>query len=172
MKKLIALSLLFILIFSAFIVLALFGSAQTTVETEITVQAPVSVALKTLQEQSPQSTWAKNIQIKKLFKNGKRFAVYHFGTRTVPVEETIVFQPQKNLIQTIQTDERPASLLGGIRNTIVARSLPDGSTVINWKLEYTLYSLSSRILNSFFIRPDIQHALNRHINDFATFLGN
>ena len=172
MKKLMALAILFILIFSAFIGLALFGSEKTLVEAEVTVQAPVSVVLKTLQEQSPQSAWARQIRITKLLKNGNRSALYHFGSHKLPVQESMLFQPQKNQIQTVQTDKKPASLLGHIRNTIVARSLPDGSTAISWKLEYTLFSLSSRLLNFYFIRPDVQHMLNRHLNDFAAFLGN
>jgi hypothetical protein len=172
MKKLMALSILFMLIFSAFIGLALFGSDKTFVEAEVTVQAPVSVVLKALQEQSPQSAWARQIRVTKLLKNGNRRTLYHFGSRQLPVNEVITFQPQKNIVLTVQTDERPASLLGNIRNTVVARSLPDGSTAINWKLEYTLFSLSSRLLNSFFIRPDIQHTLTRHLRDFAAFLGN
>ncbi len=172
MNKLIGFSILFIIIFSAFIGLALFGNDKTLVEAEVTVQAPASVVFKTLQEQSPQSGWAKQFRIIKALKNGTRRTVYHFASRHLPIEEKLLFQPKENRIQIIQTDQRPAALLGRISNSITARSLPDGSTAIHWKLEYTLFSLSSRLLNSFLIRPHIQQALNRQVNDFAAFLGN
>lgn len=171
MKILIVLSVLLSLLFASMIAWAVFTSPETILRSEITVQVPAPVVFKLI---SSPDAFLQKLSLIKDMKPGNtpdtRITTYRFGTRTRTITEKVRLEPALKQIYSEQTSGPPGALTGNIKNAITVKTLPDGAVSISWQLQYSSLSIGARLLNSIFIRPKIQQALDLDMEALQVYI--
>jgi hypothetical protein len=171
MKILIALSFLLSLLFASMIAWDIFTTSDTTLESEVTVQVPVPVVFKLLSNPDAFCQPSSMIQsIRQGTAPDLRITTYRFADKTRSIEEKVLLNPSQNRIQFKQNSAQPEALIGNLSNTITIKTLPDGAVSVTWQLQYKALSLGTRLLNSIFIRSQMQQALDRSVSALGTYI--
>ena len=171
MKILIALSFLLSLLFASMIAWAVFTGPETTLESEVTVQAPAPVVFKRLSNPAAfcqQSSIIQNIEQET--GTALRTTTYRFAGKIRRIEEKVTVNQSQNRIHFEQSRPQQGGLIGKIANTITLKTLPDGTVSVTWQLQYSTLSLGARLLNSLFIRTQIQQALRQSVSALGAYI--
>jgi len=171
MKILITLSVLLTLLFASMIAWAVFTNPETTLKSEVTVQAPAPVVFKLLSK--PEAYCQPSSMIKNIEQGAAsnlRTTTYQFAGKTRIIEENVLGNPTENRIYFEQNSPQPGAVIGNISNTITIKTLPDGAVSVTWQIHYSALSLGTRLLNSIFIRSQIQQALDRSVSALGTYI--
>ncbi len=171
MKFFIILSVLLTLFFASMIAWAVFTNPNTILESEVTVQVPAPVVFKLL---SNPDAFCQQSSIVQSVRQGAtpdlRTTTYRFADKTRSIEEKVSLNPSQNRIRFEQNSAQPGALIGNISNTIIIKTLPDGAVSVSWQLQYSAFSLGSRLLNSIFIKTKIRQALDRSVAALGVYI--
>ncbi len=142
-----------------FLVVLFSANSYTQLSSEITTEIPKPAAFKLLVKQLTGSTEIST---------SKKPLTVHFtywaGSQPLklPYRVQIDDTTYRITLTSLPTTNRLSALHQSLHH-IILKSLVDGSTNIQWKMEYRVKGWSPRLLNRFLWKPALKHFLNEKL---------
>lgn len=164
MKLLQILAILLVIFFAGVLTLALLTSPETSVEADITIGAPQAVIANIVNDVHHYPQWCPNILNSKALENEQhRQVTYQLDDERLALIENVQIEPTSKKVTFTQVQSDEKRLIQNLNQQIQLTGLPDGTTDVHWRVDYTIDFIFSRIINRFTIKPKFESALNANL---------
>lgn len=172
MKSTITISLALLTLIAVLAAYAIFSSPDSHCRAEIIVEVPLPVVQKDLVELNSYPQWSPLIKVLRTSSDGSAYRiVYSFGGFESENRVHLRTGSAPLVLQIVPAPGGKKSLLGNFMHRVRIARLADGSTSINWSIDYQAHSFGARILNPIYFHPMLQSALERHLKAFGQRAG-
>ena len=163
MKLFTILSSILLLLFSSFLILGVISGSETSIKISVSIEAPQVVIYRVLQDFDNYHQWCSNIRKSNYNPDtNTRETIYVINDRPITINEKVQAIQSENIVLFTQAEEVKRSYLENFSNEIRLYELPDGTTEVIWQARYTVRPMTSKILNSLFLKSSIKNMLMRN----------
>ncbi len=171
MKSALIASIILILLVTVVFLYGIIAPDHITLQQEISVEAPEPAVYNLLTSFADYKSWSPVVELSHFSDKEKtRRVCYHINSHKMSLTESCMSFPDAHTIQFVQTDSLPSATLFNINQHVVLKALADGSTTVQWSLEYNHHSLTGRILDRWFVQPKMRRFLSAHLQGLKNYL--
>jgi len=137
----------------------------------VTIEAPQAVVLRTLIDFNQYHEWCPNISKSGYNPDSRiRETTYLFGDKTVDVSEKIQMIESEKIILFSELIDKKRGYMSDVVNEIRFQENADGTTNVNWAMHYNLEPMLSKIINLFFMKPDLHSMLEENLTSLKLLI--
>ncbi len=163
-----------IILLTALMALFLAGvwTAETSsIKSEANVNAPKAVAYHALADVQDYSKWCTIFTSNLPGKSKQYQKIYHINDHRLILKEAMILYPEEHRIIFHQVNPvKQQRILSDFKQTITMKQLADGTTQIQWQIEYRITPLMSRIADRLWIQPAFESVLKRQMKAYKDYL--
>ena len=156
---------LLLLVALAFVVYGIILGKHTLIRESLIIEAPVDVVWNNVHNFDEHSKWMKGLSPLYNYKHSARQIRYNIGDRTLMVNQQVRTRENAYSIDFIRIGHERYGEIENLNGSISLHSLADGTTELTWIIDYTLDTISPRVINALFVRPKLKRLI--HINALA-----
>jgi len=158
MKLFTILSSILLIFFSSFLILGVISGSETSIRASTAIEAPQVVVYRVLLDFGNYHQWCSNISKSEFdIDSRSRETTYINRDKFVKINEKVQAVPSENVVLFTQADEVKSSYLENFSIEIRLSESPDGTTEVIWQARYTVRPMTSKILNSLFLKSSIKN---------------
>ena len=164
-------AILLTLLFTAILIEGVIRGTGTEENALINIEAPLAVVFNTLIDIDNYALWNTFSSAKKgSSQTVSRLVDYKIGQKIIRVNEKFSVSPDKNHFQFTPVDSLPNSFITLFRNTVILKSLPDGTTQVTWQTQYAVSTIIGNIFNRVYVQAALKKALIKNLQSLKSFI--
>jgi len=146
--------------------------SEIKIDEKIIIEAPNAVVWNIVSNFEEHHKWQKSIHTLNNYNNSARQISYNLDDRTIMVNQQIRIRKNANTIDFIQIGNEEFTQLRNFGGQIVLTSLADGGTEVMWVMTYSAESVTLKLLNYFYIEPQLRLLMLKNLRSLKSFVEN
>lgn len=156
--------------FTALFILGLTLSDTTEISETIIVEAPRTVVWNALANSNEEHKWLNSMDVLYNYNESARQIRYLFEDKTLLINQQVRLRESAFTIDYFQIGKEKYTEFQDFSGQIMVTSLADGSSEVKWKISYTTYTISQRLINRFSLVSKISNLIKRNLHSFKNFI--
>jgi len=171
MKSALIASIILIILVTVVFLYGIITPEHLVLRQEVSVEAPEPAVYNLLTSFADYASWSPVCEVLRYSDKQKTRSVrYLINSRRLLITESCMTFPETHTIQMVQIDSLPTATIYKFNQHVALNSQADGSTTIQWSLEYDHHTLMGRILDRWFVRPAMRRFLAAHLQGLKNHL--